>query len=136
MADSEHEHDEGERRSERPGRREGDTERNVERNYEREFSRMQWAFGIFIVVCGSLIGYNTTQLNSLGARMDKFIEGQVRNDERIVAMQREYDGRITKLENQMTVQQQAYNFHFSEELAGLKVRLGMATDNKTDNKRE
>ena len=111
----------GDQRSDRPGRRESDERSSM----ERDFNRMQWLLGIFVVVFLALSGYNSAQLNGLGTRMDKFIEGQTRNEERIAAIQREYGNRLLILENQMKTQLIAYNFHFANRLAVVEVKSGI-----------
>lgn len=109
------------RRSETPGRRDSDAPRTAWN--DPRFWLSVLSFMMIIVL--ALLGYISSQLAAVNAYVKATNDAVLIVTTKQAADAKSIEDRVSKLENAVTVQQQAYNFNFTGRLAVVEARAGL-----------
>jgi hypothetical protein len=116
-----------ERRSETPGRRESDAKSAWN---DPRFWLSVLSFMMIIVL--ALLGYISSQLAAVNAYVKATNDAVLIVTTKQAADAKSIEDRVSKLENAVTTQQQAYNFNFTTRLANVEARAGIKPASKDE----
>jgi hypothetical protein len=110
-----------ERRSETPGRRESDSKPSAWNDPRFWLS----VLGIILTIVLTLLAYITNQLAAINAYQKSTNDAVLIVTTKQAADNKSIEERVSKLENAVTTQQQAYNFNFTTRLAVVEAKAGV-----------
>jgi len=110
-----------ERRSETPGRRDSDAKTTAWSDPRFWLS----VLGVILTIVLTLLAYITNQLAAINAYQKSTNDAVLIVTTKQAADNKSMEERVSKLENAMTAQLQAYNFNFTTRLAVVEAKAGV-----------